>query len=53
LLDVLVAYVIYARLLNAEQIRIMHPVNDDVTRYYEGYGYRYVASGDYLFWEVP
>jgi hypothetical protein len=51
--DILVAYVIYARLLHARQIRIMHPINEDVTRYYESFGYRYIASGDYLFREMP
>ncbi len=51
--DILVAYIIYARLMDARQIRIMHPINEDVTRYYESFGYRYIASGDYLFREVP
>lgn len=41
------------RTASARQIRIMHPINDDVTRYYESFGYRYIASGDYLFREVP
>lgn len=51
--DILVAYAIYARMLDAKQIRIMHPINDEVTRYYESFGYHYIASGDYLFRDVP
>jgi hypothetical protein len=50
--DVLVAYGIYARLLNAQQIRIMHPVNAETRSNYESYGYRYVAGHDYLFKEL-
>ncbi|MDH5447050.1 MAG: hypothetical protein OEY52_15995 [Gammaproteobacteria bacterium] len=49
---VLLGYGIYARLINAKQIRIMHPVNEKVRTYYEKYSYKYVASGDYLFKEV-
>jgi len=48
----LLGYGIYARLINAKQIRIMHPVNERVRTYYEKFSYRYVASGDYLFREV-
>ena len=36
--DVLVAYGVYGRLLNAKQIRIMHPVNAEVRSHYENYG---------------
>lgn len=50
--DVLLAYGIYARLLNAKQIRIMHPINATVRSHYEKYGYSYVASHDYLFKEL-
>ncbi|QUX92069.1 hypothetical protein CYL31_11885 [Marinomonas sp. A3A] len=50
--SVLVAYGIYARLLNAKQIRIMHPVNNEVISYYEKFGYRYVSGGDYLCREI-
>lgn len=46
--DVLVAYNVYGRLLNAKQIRIMHPVNAEVRSHYEKYGYVYVAGHDYL-----
>jgi len=49
---VLLAYGIYARLINAKQIRIMNPVNDRVKSYYESYDYKYVAKGDYLFKEI-
>jgi hypothetical protein len=50
--SVLLAYGIYARLINAKQIRIMHPVNKEVRSYYERFSYRYVANGDYLYREV-
>lgn len=50
--EVLIAYGIYARMLNAKQIRIMNPVNADVRKYYESFGYKYVADKDYLFREV-
>jgi hypothetical protein len=49
---VLLGYVIYARLINAKQIRIMHPLNDQVRRYYESFGYQYSYDGDYLHKEV-
>lgn len=49
---VLLGYGIYARLINAKQIRIMNPANEKVKTYYEKYHYQYVASGDYLFKEV-
>jgi len=49
---VLLGYGIYARLINAKQIRIMHPVNEKVKSYYEKYNYKYVASGDYLYKEI-
>lgn len=45
---VLLSYSVYARLLNAREIRIMHPVNSAVRKYYEKFGYRYVSAGDYL-----
>ncbi len=50
--EVLIAYGIYARMLNAKQMRIMHPVSDDVKTYYETFGYKYVAKQDYLYREV-
>lgn len=50
--EVLIAYGIYARMLNAKQIRIMNPINADVRKYYESFGYTYVADKDYLFREV-
>lgn len=46
---VLLGYDIYARLLNAKQIRIMNPINKSVRAYYEKFGYSYVSRGDYLF----
>lgn len=50
--EVLVAYAIYARMINAKQIRIMHPINDAVKTYYETFGYSYVAKQDYLYKDV-
>lgn len=50
--SVLIAYGIYARLINAKQIRIMNPVNDAVKLYYESFGYEYRIKGDYLFKDV-
>jgi hypothetical protein len=49
---VLLGYGIYARLINAKQIRIMNPVNERVKTYYEKYNYKYVAKGDYLVKEI-
>lgn len=49
---ILVAYNTYARLIHASQLRIMDPVNEQVKQYYESFGYKYVANGDYLFKEV-
>lgn len=45
---VLLAYVIYARMIKATEIRIMNPINDTVRKHYETFGYTYVSSGDYL-----
>lgn len=50
--EILVAYGVYARLINAQQIRIMHPVNDAIRAFYETFGYRFVADHDYLAREV-
>jgi hypothetical protein len=49
---VLTAYRVYARLLGAKEIRIMHPINDEVRDYYVAFGYTYLASKDYLFKQV-
>ena len=45
---IILSYEIYARMLNANHIRIMNPVNNTVKALYETYGYRYVQKGDYL-----
>lgn len=50
--EVLVAYGIYARLLNAKQIRIMHPIGNDVKSYYSSFGYKCVPKKDYLYRDV-
>lgn len=46
------AYMIYAKLLNAKQIRIMKPINEAVRSYYARFGYEYLRQGNYLFREV-
>lgn len=50
--EVLVAYGIYARLINAKQIRIMNPLNEEVKSYYSSFGYTYVPTKNYLYREV-
>ncbi len=50
--EILLAYAVYAKLLGAKQLRIMHPINDFVREYYQSYGYTYVAKQDYLFKDV-
>jgi hypothetical protein len=49
---ILMAYGVYARLLDAKEVRIMHPINDEVRDYYAAFGYTYLASKDYLFKQV-
>lgn len=50
--QVLLVYAVYGRLLGAQSIRIMSPLNDSLVQYYESWGYTYVKSGDYLFKEL-
>jgi hypothetical protein len=45
---VIMAYEVYARMINANHIRIMNPVNGTVKSFYEKYGYTYIPKGDYL-----
>jgi hypothetical protein len=45
---IILAYEIYARMINANHIRIMNPVNETVRAFYERYGYQYIAKGNYL-----
>lgn len=45
---IILAYEVYARMINANHIRIMNPVNDTVKAFYEKYGYKYITKGDYL-----
>jgi len=45
---IILACEVYARMINANHIRIMNPVNDTVKTFYERYGYKYIAKGDYL-----
>lgn len=49
---ILLGYGVYARMINAKQIRIMNPINEEVKKYYETFGYQYVKSGDFLFMEI-
>jgi hypothetical protein len=46
---VLVAMFTYAKLLGADEIRVMHPLNDVVRNYYVLHDFSYVSQGDYLF----
>jgi hypothetical protein len=46
--SIILAYEVYARMINASHIRIMNPVNDTVKAFYEKFGYTYIAKGDYL-----
>ncbi len=50
--EIIIAYEIYAQMINANHIRIMNPVNDAVKSYYEKYGYSYVPKGDYLMRDI-
>ena len=43
------AMVGYAQALGAKELRIMNPINGDVRRYYERFGFTYINKGDYLF----
>jgi len=45
----LLAMTAYADLLGASELRVMHPINATVRRYYERHGLTYVANGDYLY----
>jgi hypothetical protein len=49
---VLASLEIYARVLEARQIRIMHPINETVRDYYASFGYTYTPKGDYLYQEL-
>ena len=50
--EILLAYGVYARMIGATGIRIMHPINDEVRAYYESFGYEYQSEGNYLYREV-
>ncbi|WP_036801909.1 hypothetical protein [Photobacterium marinum] len=39
----------YAELLGAREIRVINPINSEVKNYYESFGLKYFAKGDYLF----
>ena len=47
-LHVQLAYGIYARLVDAQSVRIMHPINEQVQAYYESFGYVYNKHGDFV-----
>ena len=42
------AYGIYARLVDAQSVRIMKPINAEVRAYYESFGYVYDKRGDFV-----
>ena len=46
---IVVAMRTYADMLGARELRIMHPINDQVKDYYASHGFSYVRKGDYLF----
>lgn len=48
----LAAMSVYADLLGARELRVMHPVNNEVREYYETFGLVYVPHGDYLFTRI-
>lgn len=43
------AMVGYAQALGASELRVMNPINDDVRRYYERFGFTYIIKDDYLY----
>lgn len=43
------AMVGYANALGASELRVVNPVNDDVRRYYQRFGFIYMAENDYLY----
>lgn len=43
---------VYASALNAQEIRLVQPINETVRGYYEKFGFRYVKKGDYLYLPV-
>ena len=45
---IVVAMRTYADMLNAKELRIMHPINDRVKAYYASRGFKYIENGDYL-----
>lgn len=51
-IHVQLAYGIYARLVNAQSLRIMNPINDQVKVYYESFGYVYDKRGDFVQKEI-
>lgn len=49
---VLLAIATYADMLGVSEVRVMHPVNAKVRRYYAEHGLNYVAKGDYMYFHV-
>jgi hypothetical protein len=43
------AMVAYAQVLGATELRVMHPINQDVKKYYQRFGFSYVSKADYLY----
>lgn len=39
----------YAQALGASELRVMNPINGEIRRYYERFGFTYIAKNDYLY----
>jgi hypothetical protein len=46
---VITAMLTYGKMLGASEIRVMHPINEQVKSYYASHGFTYLKHGDYLF----
>ena len=46
---VITAMLTYSKMLGAKEIRVMHPINEQVKNYYASYDFTYVKQGDYLY----
>lgn len=46
---IIVAMRTYADMLGARELRVMHPINEQVKSYYATHGFSYVKNGDYLY----
>jgi len=46
---IVTAMLTYAKMLGAEEMRVMHPINEEVKNYYVSHSFTYVKHGDYLY----